>query len=292
MEQSIGFIGLGNLGTPIALNLMESGHALYVYNRTASKIATLAAKGAIGCDSIAALAKQCHVVFTIVSDDEALKNICEGEQGLLKNLDKDSIHISMSTILPKTAEDLALLHNQHGHHYIASPVFGRPDAATAKKLNFVISGEENIRKQVEPLLRDAGALNVFDFGENISAANTVKLCGNFLIASALEAIGESIALAEKSGVDAQQMWNMLSQTLFNTPLYHNYSTIILQQKFEPAAFTMKLGLKDMNLVLQQASVANQSMPLASLLQKNMQQIITSGKENIDWSAVSTAETNE
>jgi len=292
MEHNIGFIGLGNLGTPIALNLMESGHALYVYNRTASKTATLAAKGAIVCDSIAALAKQCHVVFTIVSDDAALKNICEGEQGLLKNLDKDSIHISMSTILPKTAEDLALLHNQHGHHYIASPVFGRPDAATAKKLNFVISGEENILKQIEPLLRDAGALNVFDFGENISAANTVKLCGNFLIASALEAIGESINLARKSGVDAQQMWNMLSQTLFNTPLYHNYSTIILQQKFEPAAFTMKLGLKDMNLVLQQASSANQSMPLASLLQKNMQQIITNGKENIDWSAVSTAETNE
>ena len=141
---------------------------------------------------------------------------------------------------------------------------------------------------MKPLLKDAGGLNVWDFGDNISAANTIKLCGNFLIASALEAIGESINLARKSGVDAQQMWNMLSQTLFNAPVYVNYSNIILKQKFEPAAFTMKLGLKDMNLVLQQAASVNQSMPLASLLKKNMQQIIDNGNENIDWSAVSTA----
>ena len=116
----------------------------------------------------------------------------------------------------------------------------------------------------------------------------MKLCGNFLIASALEAIGESIDLAAKSGVDAQKMWNMLSQTLFNAPVYINYSNIILQQKFEPAAFTMKLGLKDMNLVLEQAASVDQSMPLASLLQKNMEHVISDGKENIDWSAVSMA----
>jgi 3-hydroxyisobutyrate dehydrogenase-like beta-hydroxyacid dehydrogenase len=287
MKHTIGFIGLGNLGTPIAMNLIDSGHALYVYNRTASKAALLAAKGAIVCDSVASLAKECNIVFTIVSDDAALKNICEGENGLLNNLQKESIHISMSTILPKTAADLALLHQQQEQHYLASPVFGRPEAAIAKKLNFTISGDKKIREQIESLLKDAGGLNVWDFGDNITAANTVKLCGNFLIASALEAIGESINLAKKSGVDAQQMWNMLSQTLFNTPVYINYSNIILHHKFEPAAFTMKLGLKDINLVLQQATSADQSMPLASLLQKNMQQIVNSGKENIDWSAVST-----
>lgn len=289
MKQHIGFIGLGNLGKPIALNLMESGHALYVYNRTASKATPLAAKGAIVCDSITSLAKQCDIVFTIVSDDAALKNICEGENGLLNNLPKNSIHVSMSTILPKTALELSLLHQQQAQHYLASPVFGRPEAATAKKLNYVISGEENIRKQIEPLLKDTGAMNVYDFGDAVTAANTVKLCGNFLIASALEAIGESVNLAKSSGVNPEEMWNMFSQTLFNTPLYHNYSKIILEQKFEPAAFTMKLGLKDMNLVLQQAASVDQRMPLATLLKKNMEQIINNGKENIDWSAVSLAE---
>jgi 3-hydroxyisobutyrate dehydrogenase-like beta-hydroxyacid dehydrogenase len=292
MEQKIGFIGLGNLGRPIALNLIDSGRTLYVYNRTASKCVPLAAKGAIVCDSVASLAKQCDIVFTIVSDDAALKNICEGEDGLLNHLQKDSIHISISTILPQTATELASLHQQHSQYYLASPVFGRPEAAAERKLNFALSGDEKIRKRIGHLLTDAGGVNVWDFGDTISTANTIKLCGNFLIASALEAIGESINLASKSGVDAQHMWNMLSHTLFNAPVYINYSNIILQKKFEPAAFSMKLGLKDMNLVLQQAASANQSMPLASLLQKNMRQIVNSGKENIDWSAVSTAETNE
>jgi 3-hydroxyisobutyrate dehydrogenase-like beta-hydroxyacid dehydrogenase len=288
MNQKIGFIGLGNLGGPIAMNLIDSGHSLYVYNRTASKASPAAAKGAVVCESVASLAKQCNIVFTIVSDDAALKNICIGENGLLHHLQTDSVHVSLSTILPQTALDLASLHEQRGQHYLASPVFGRPEAAVAKKLNFTISGNEKIRKQVEPLLRDAGGMHVWHFGNDITAANTVKLCGNFLIASALEAIGESIQLAKKSRVDAQQMWDMFSQTLFAAPVYVNYSKIILQEKFEPAAFTMKLGLKDIDLVLQQAASAQQSMPLASLLQKNMQQIISEGNEDIDWSAVSSA----
>jgi 3-hydroxyisobutyrate dehydrogenase-like beta-hydroxyacid dehydrogenase len=288
MEQKIGFIGLGNLGMPIAANLMERGHPLYIYNRTQSKTAPLAAKGAVVCDNVASVAAQCNIVFTIVSDDAVLRNISEGKNGLMENMQKDSVHVSMSTILPQTAADLASLHQQHAQHYLAAPVFGRPEAAAAGKLNFVISGEETVRKQMAPLLKDAGGLNVWDFGDNHSAANTIKLCGNFLIASALEAIGESIRLAKAGGVDAAQMWNMFSQTLFNAPVYQNYSNIILQQKFEPAAFTMKLGLKDINLVLQLASSVNQSMAIASVIQKNMQQLIADGKENIDWSAVSTA----
>ncbi|MBS1667230.1 MAG: NAD(P)-dependent oxidoreductase [Bacteroidetes bacterium] len=288
MPTAIGFIGLGSLGTPIATNILESGHTLYVYNRTISKTAELASKGAIVCESISALAKQCKIVFSIVSDDAALRSICEGENGLLQNLQPGSIHVSISTILPQTATDLYLQHKNQQQYYLAAPVFGRPEAAAAKKLNFVISGDKPARKQVEPLLKEAGGMGVWDFGDQISAANTVKLCGNFLIGSAMEAIGESIQLAQKTGVDAKLMWDMFSKTLFNSMVYVNYSNIILQQKFEPAAFTMKLGLKDMNLVLQQAVSINQPMPLASLLQKNMQDIVNKGKDHIDWSAVSSA----
>jgi len=283
----IGFIGLGSLGTPIAINLRESGHDLYVYNRTKSKTTALAGKGAIVCDSIASLAKECSIVFTIVSDDAALKSISEGAEGLINHLAAGSIHVSMSTILPQTAMELASQHEINNQHYLAAPVFGRPEAAIAKKLNYVISGTESIRRKIEPLLKDAGAVNVFHFGDTFTAANTVKLCGNFLIASALEAIGESAALANQSGVNAAEMWQMFSQTLFNTPLYQNYSNIILQKKFEPAAFTAQLGLKDLNLVLQQAAAVNQNMPLASLLKNNMQQLVNGGKGHIDWSAVST-----
>src|SRR6478735_6265919 len=132
----IGFIGLGSLGTPIAINLQESGHSLYVYNRTKAKTQPLSSKGAIACESIAGLAKECKIVFSIVCDDAALKSISEGYDGLIKNLVKRSIHISMTTILPQTAKDISDLHTQSQQHYIAAPVFGRPEAAATRKLNF------------------------------------------------------------------------------------------------------------------------------------------------------------
>lgn len=279
----IGFIGLGSLGTPIAINLKESGHELYVYNRTASKTAPLAAKGAIVSDSIEAICGECNIVFTMVSDDAAIKEV---SAVLLDHLPAEGIHVSMSTILPQTSVELAAAHQQKKQFYLAAPVFGRPEAAVAKKLNYVISGDAVIRKTITPLLKDAGGAGVFDFGDSFSAASTVKLCGNFVIGAALEAIGESAALATASGVDAAALWDMLSQTLFNTPLYHNYSRIILQQQFEPAAFTTKLGLKDMKLVLAQADAVNQTMPLAGLLKNNMQQLVDQGKGAVDWSAVS------
>ncbi len=280
---NIGFIGLGNLGSPIALNIIEGGHHLYVYNRTVAKTAPLLAKGAVVCPSIKVLAKECAIVFSIVSDDAAIEAVTAE---LVNHLAADSIHISMSTILPHTAQLLAGLHQSVNQHYIAAPVFGRPEAAASKKLNFVISGAPAPKSKAMLLLKDAGAAGIFDFGESVAAANIVKLCGNFLIGAAMEAIGESAALASHSGVDPIQMWHMFSQTLFNTALYHNYSKIILQQQFEPAAFTAKLGLKDMNLVLQQAAAVNQQLPLAALLKNNMQSLVDKGKENIDWSAVS------
>ena len=133
---------------------------------------------------------------------------------------------------------------------------------------------------------------VWDFGGQITNANTVKLCGNFLIVSALEAIGESTALAEKSGIDAHKMWNMFSQTLFNAPLYQNYSKLILNKNFDNAGFTAKLGLKDVKLILEQGNQVGQYLPLADLLQKNMKSLIEMGKSDIDWSAVSMGITKE
>jgi 3-hydroxyisobutyrate dehydrogenase-like beta-hydroxyacid dehydrogenase len=282
----IGFIGLGNLGTPIAENILESGHELFVYNRTASKTKVLTDKGATACATIKELAAACTVIVTMVSDDKALQSISEGADGLIKNLQPGGVHISMSTILPLTAENLSKQHTQSGSHYLAAPVFGRPDAARARKLNYVVSGDPTLRQQFEQLLKDAGGAGVWDFGDTITAANTVKLCGNFTIAAAMEAIGESAALANRSGIDAQKMWSFFSQTIFNTPLYQNYSKIIVTRQFEPAAFTMTLGLKDINLVLSQASQVQHKMPLANLLQHHMQQVIEKQSPDIDWSAVS------
>jgi 3-hydroxyisobutyrate dehydrogenase-like beta-hydroxyacid dehydrogenase len=220
----------------------------------------------------------------MVSDDKALKTITEGADGLIHNMQPGGVHLSMSTILPLTADELSQLHAQNGSQYLATPVFGRPDAARTRKLNFVVSGDAKLRQQFEQLLKDAGGAGVWDFGDSITAANTVKLCGNFTIAAAMEAIGESAALASNSGVDALKMWNFFGQTIFNTPIYQNYSKIIVNQQFTPAAFSAQLGLKDLNLVLSQADQVQQKMPLADLLKRHMQEVIKKDPE-IDWSAV-------
>jgi 3-hydroxyisobutyrate dehydrogenase-like beta-hydroxyacid dehydrogenase len=281
----IGFIGLGMLGTPLAENISDSGHELYVYNRTVAKTKALAEKGAKVCNSIEELAIECKVVFTMVSDDAALKEVSEE---LVKHLSPGSLQISMSTVLAQTAAELDEKHIQKGLQYVAAPVFGRPEHARARKMNFVLSGNAAARKQAEPLCKDAGATGVWDFGDDIRTANTIKLCGNFITAAAMEAIGESIALAQRSGVDAGKMWELFGTTMHNSPTYNLYSRIIAEQKFEPASFTIKLGLKDMDLVLQQAKAAGQSMPLAELLQKNMLKVVNEGKDQLDWSAVSQA----
>lgn len=139
----IGFIGLGNLGTPIAENILQNQKKLFVYNRTASKAQPLIEKGATPCSNVKELASTCDVVFSIVSDDAALNDITKGNDGIAKNLKAGGIHISMSTILPATAAQLTEIHKQHSSDYVAAPVMGRPEAARARKLNFLVSGRKS-----------------------------------------------------------------------------------------------------------------------------------------------------
>ena len=171
----IGFIGLGNLGAPIAENLLEHHTNMMVYNRTRSKTKPLEEKGATVCESIKELASACDVVFTMVSNDAAIEEITNGEDGLAKNLKEGGIHVSTSTILPVTSEVLFKTHRQNNNHYITCPVAGRPEAARAKKLNFMVSGEDKIVNIIKPLLNDAGGVGVWEYGSAPGSANVAKL---------------------------------------------------------------------------------------------------------------------
>src|SRR5436190_7837666 len=250
----LGFIGLGNLGAPIAENLLENTKQLYVFNRTAAKAQILIEKGAVLCKSIRELASLCDVVFSVVSDDVALKQITTGDEGIAANLKAGGIHVSVSTILPVTAKELSALHQHHNNYYLASPVMGRPEAVRARKLNFLVSGDKHAIDIAKPLLQQSGASAVWEFGNEVEAAHVAKLCSNFLVISSIEAIAEGIHLAKKSGIDATKWINMLTQTLFNAPVYINYSNILLKEAYQPPGFSLKLGLKDINLVLEQATM--------------------------------------
>lgn len=284
----LGFIGLGNLGTPIAENLLLNTRQLYVFNRTTAKAKDLIEKGAVLCQSVKELASLCDVVFSIVSDDTALKQITSGDDGIAANLKASGIHVSISTILPETAGELSALHRQHNNYYLASPVMGRPEAARTGKLNFLVSGKQDVIETVKPLLQQAGAAGVWEFGNEPTAANTAKLCSNFLIICAIEAMAEGIHLAKKSGIDAARWINMMTQTLFNAPVYINYGNILLKEAYQPPGFSLRLGLKDVNLVLAQASSVDAKMPFLKVVHKQLKDSVGNKLGDYDWTAIALA----
>lgn len=282
---NIGFIGLGNLGLPIAENILKKRQQFFVYNRTAFKAQPLIEKGARVCNTIKELSEKCEVVFSIVSDDAALNDITTGNDGIAHNLKAGGVHVSMSTILPATATQLGQLHQQHGSYYVSAPVMGRPEAARAAKLNFLVSGEATAVEMITPLLMDAGGAGVWEFGNETAAANVAKLCSNFLIVSAIESMAEGIHLAKKSGVDPAVWINMVTKTLFAAPVYINYSNILLKEMFQPAGFALRLGLKDVNLVMEQAAKAKAEMPIAGLMQERLKECVAEGMGDLDWTAM-------
>jgi 3-hydroxyisobutyrate dehydrogenase-like beta-hydroxyacid dehydrogenase len=283
-----GFIGLGNLGLPIAANLLEQTGQLYIFNRTASKAEALIEKGAVACSSVKELVMLSDVVFTMVSDDAALNHITMGENGIAANLKEGGIHVSMSTILPATAEQLANVHSREKQFYIAAPVMGRPEAARAKKLNFLVSGNGGVIKKIKPLLEACGAAGIRELGDRIVSANIVKLCSNYMIIAAIQAMAEGIQLAEKSGIDAQEWMGMLTRGLFSAPVYINYGNLLLNKTYQPAAFSLKLGLKDVNLVLQQATTVGAHMPLGELVKRQLNECVSKGLGEYDWTAIALA----
>jgi 3-hydroxyisobutyrate dehydrogenase-like beta-hydroxyacid dehydrogenase len=284
-SMQIGFIGLGNLGTPIAENILHQRQQLFVHNRTTSKAKALVDKGAIVCGSIRELASTCDIVLSMVSDDAALNHVTRGNEGIAENLKTGGAHVCMSTILPATASQLAEIHKQRKNHYVAAPVMGRPEAARAGKLNFLVAGEKSMVETIRPLLHDAGGAGVWDFGDDPAKANVAKLCSNFLIVSAIESMAEGINLAKKSGLDATVWMNALTQSLFAAPIYINYGNILLKEVYQPAGFTLKLGLKDVNLIMEQAREAKAKMPVGQFMQQRLNEAVAQGLAEYDWTAV-------
>jgi 3-hydroxyisobutyrate dehydrogenase-like beta-hydroxyacid dehydrogenase len=284
MTETLGFIGLGNMGEPIAANLMAAGHALHIYNRTASKAAPLVAKGATLAKHPAEVASPGGIVFTMVADDRAIEELCLSPGSFVEKLGPGGIHVSFSTISPAVARRLAEHHAKHKVEYVASPVFGRPEAAAAKKLWVCTSGHAAPKARVRPLLEAIGQ-GIFDFGEDAGAANVVKLCGNFMIASAIETISESLALAEKNGIDKNAIADLFGKTLFACPIYQGYGKSIAAEKFEPAGFRLALGFKDVSLALATATASEVPLPVASLLHDRYLAAIAKGRGDMDWTAV-------
>jgi len=280
----VGFIGLGGMGLPIARHVLQAGHTVVVYNRTRSRADALKPLRPTVADSPAAAARGAEVLVTMVADDAALEDVMLGASGALAALARGAIHVSMSTISPGLSRALAERHRAAGQEYVAAPVFGRPEAAEAKKLWIVAAGPAPAIERCRPVL-DAMGQGVIPAGDAPARANVIKVAGNFLLAAAIEAMGEAFALARKHGVAPAELLDIVNGRLFRSPIYENYGKLIAEERYEPAGFKLKYGLKDIRLALGAADEVAAPMPLASLIRDRYLSGVARGWGDIDWAGL-------
>jgi 3-hydroxyisobutyrate dehydrogenase-like beta-hydroxyacid dehydrogenase len=280
---NIAFIGLGKMGAGMARNLLSAGHRVAVYNRTREKAEALASAGARVADSPADACRDVEAALTMLADDQAVEQMLFGDGGILGALGNQGVHISHSTISTALARRLTREHASRHQAFLSAPVFGRPEAAEAKKLVVVAAGPGALVERFRALFDAVGRLT-FVAGSEPWQANAVKLCGNFMIASMLETFGEAFATLRKAGI-APLAFLEIMNALFASPVYGNYGRIIAEEKWEPVGFALRLGLKDMRLVLQTAEECASPMPLASLVRDHMLAGVAQGQGEKDWSSV-------
>jgi 3-hydroxyisobutyrate dehydrogenase-like beta-hydroxyacid dehydrogenase len=269
MSERIGFIGLGDLGSPMAVNLLDSGYALTVYNRTQIKTELLEQRGATVASAPIKVIEPGGVIVSVLWDSDAVESVVTSP-GFLERLGSGGVHISMCTCLPAAAKRLAELHARHGCTYVEAPVFGRHEAAVARKLWMPIAGSQSAKDRIRPLLVAMGAQGIFDFGEEIGTAMMMKIVGNFLLISATRSLTEALRLIDVTGGDMQAVVNMLTQTLFPSPIYQSYGNRIAER--QPSFSQSNIPQKDLGLfeaIAQQHQVAApMAQTILSLLQSS------------------------
>jgi len=267
----------------MAQNLLRAGHEVVVWNRTPSKAEPLTSAGGKPAKTPGEAAQAAEIVITMLADDHAVSSAVLGAEGVAQELARGAMHVSMSTISVALSQKLAEEHAARGQHYIAAPVFGRPEAAAAGKLFIVSAGPKDAVERAMPVFEAMGQ-RVFGFGDKPEMANVVKLSGNFLIAAVIESLGEAIALTRKYGIKPQEYVEFLTDTLFAAPVYKTYGGLIANQNHHPAGFRMRLGLKDVKLALAAAEAVDAPLPLASLIRDHILTALARGMEDLDWSA--------
>jgi 3-hydroxyisobutyrate dehydrogenase-like beta-hydroxyacid dehydrogenase len=254
------------MGGPMAANLLRGGHELRVWNRSLAGAAKLIDLGAAAV-ATASEAFDADVAFTMLADDRALRDILI-DSGLLDRLAPPLIHVNMATVSVAFAEELADRWKSRGVAYVAAPVMGRPDAAAAAKLNILAAGPDAAIEAVQPLLALLGQ-KVWRLGEQAQRANVAKLAVNFLLASAVEALGEATVLAGAYGIEAQQLVDLITGSILPGPVYQGYGALIAQQRYEPAGFKAELALKDIRLALAAADAVSVPVPVGSAVRDSL-----------------------
>lgn len=279
---SIAVVGLGAMGRPVARNLMAAGHEVTVWNRSPGPVAELVAEGARAAASIGE-ALDAGVVFSLLSNDDAVRTTFL-DSGVLAGAPAGCVHVNLSTVSTALARRAAEMHAAHDVGYVAAPVFGRVPVAAAGRLEILAAGDPPLIARAQPFFDVIGA-RTWSLGDRPEQANTVKILGNYLIAAAIQSLGEAVSLAEQAGVDPAQLIDLLTATLFPGPVYASYGALIAERRYQPAAFTTTLGRKDLGLALDAGAQRGVTLPIGELLREIFDRALRDGHAEDDWASI-------
>jgi 3-hydroxyisobutyrate dehydrogenase-like beta-hydroxyacid dehydrogenase len=287
VNPEIGFIGLGHMGTPMASNLLATGRPLIAYVRRADRIGSLEAIGLRVTMDIGDLL-DCHVVISMLPDDAALQEVVFGRgdddlDGLAAGLMPGAVHLSMSTVSTAAASLAAAEHARHGQGYVAAPVFGNPEAAKARQLFIIAAGAPADVERCQPIFDSLGQ-RTFVVSADPQEANLMKLLGNMMSATALEMLGEVIAVMRKRGIDPHRFIDIMTSTMFGGRAHKIYGDKIVKQAYAPG-FVLPLVLKDVRLALAEAEKAGAPMPSVGVVRDRLITAIARGHGDLDWTAL-------
>ena len=281
---NVALIGLGRMGQAMAGQIVAAGHELAVYNRTAGKAAALVAAGAREASSVADACTGREVVVTMVADDAALREVALGPAGIVASLEDGAVHVAMGTHGVATIRAVEEGHREAAQAMVAAPVLGRPEVAAQGQLGVVAAGPRDAVARCEPVFEAVGR-RTFDAGERPEGASAVKLVNNFVLGCAIEAMAEAFSLVRKYGLEPEVMHDVMTAGLFAAPAYQVYGRIMVEEDYDTVGFTARLGLKDINLILAAADLANVPLPSANAFRDRLLGALAHGDGERDWAVV-------
>ena len=283
----VGFLGLGSMGQAMARRLMDAGHDVVVWNRSAGPREELASQGAIAVNNPGEALAVDLSISMLANDVAADAVLCDD------NLPSHRIvHANMASVSPDMAKTLSARFGQAGHGYVASPVLGRPNVAASGGLNILAAGSTEDISVLQPLFEVMGT-RTWPLGELPHTANVVKIAVNYTIIHALQALAESISIASSAGVKPTDFVEVLTSTLFGGVVFAGYGNLIAERNYTPAAFTLDLGLKDLGLAESTAQAAGISLPSSPLLRELLETALADPElADKDWSAVAEITLNQ
>jgi 3-hydroxyisobutyrate dehydrogenase len=284
MPQSIGFIGLGIMGQPMALNLVKAGFPVTVFNRTRRKAEPLEQAGARVASSPAEVARDADVIISIVSDTAAMEEVVCGKDGILEAIRSGAVLIDSSTISPTVSRRLACQLAAKGASMLDAPVTGSKHGAEKGELTFMIGGEREVMERVLPVLKVLGKRHIYCGEHGLGLA--AKLAMNCILATTVEIFSEGFVLATKAGVPPETLLEIMQSSLARAAIVDFKAPFVFKGDFTPY-FPLKLMHKDLELAMEAAYAQNVPMPATAAVKEVYAGAKAQGQGDRDYAAVIT-----